>query len=372
MSGLRVIVVGGGVMGLSTGCALARRGADVTVLERFAVAHERGSSHGLSRAIRHEYGTQDIYTDMVARSLPMWQDLQRTAGRTLYTETGVLTLGNEHDGHTLTGYETMRSRGLPVEMLTPDECRTRFPQFAPDAYSVATYNPRGGMLHASECLHALAERLQAEGGHLREGVAVERIEPAPGGLRVLLAGGHTVTVDRVVVTAGPWVHDVLPDLRLPVRATHQQVLYLGGLAPERFGAGVFPTFLASMEYYGFPLQGPGWFKVASHVFGPTQDPNEPQRVNPAETQRVRDWVASTIPEAADAPLVATDLCMYDLKPDEDFILDHHPAEPRIIIGSGFSGHGFKFGPLIGELLAALACDEPPAIPLDHFQLARLP
>jgi monomeric sarcosine oxidase len=371
MAELRVVVIGGGVMGLATGCALASRGAQVVVLERYTVAHERGSSHGLSRAIRHEYGPLAVYTDMVARSLVMWEDLQRTTEGTLYTETGILTLGHEHDGHTLPGYEVIRERGLPVELLSPDACRRRFPQFSPDAYTVATYNSRGGMLHASACLHALADRLRATGGQLRESATVERIEPAAGGVRVTLAGGETLSADRVVVTVGPWIQDILPELRLPIRATHQQVLYLGGLPPERFGVGAFPTFLASMEYYGFPLQGPGWLKVASHVFGPTQDPNEPQKVDPEETQRVRDWVRHTIPEAGDAPLVATDLCMYDLVADEDFILDRHPADPRIVIGSGFSGHGFKFGPLIGELLAALVCDEEPAFPLTQFQMSRV-
>jgi glycine/D-amino acid oxidase-like deaminating enzyme len=93
-------------------------------------------------------------------------------------------------------------------------------------------------------------------------------------------------------------------------------------------------------------------------------------VDSAETERVREWLRRTIPEAGDAPLAATDLCMYDLVDDEDFILDHHPADPRIVVGSGFSGHGFKFGPLIGDLLAALACDEEPAVPLSRFMLAR--
>ena len=371
MAAIRVVVVGGGVMGLGTACALVRRGASVTVLESFAVAHERGSSHGLTRAIRHEYGPHGIYTDMVARSFDLWNDLQSGATQTLYTETGVLTLGHEDDGHTLPGYEVMRERGLPVELLTPAECKRRFPQFSPEHYAVATFNPRGGMLHASDCLHALADRLRSEGGTLREHAAVRAIDPEPEGIHVTIENGETLVADRVVVTVGPWIHDLLPDLRLPVRPTHQQVLYLGGLPSDRFGVGAFPTFLASMEYYGFPLQGSGWLKVASHVFGPTQNPNEPQRVNADEVRRVRDWVARTIPEAAEAPLAATDLCMYDLVADEDFILDRHPADQRIVIGSGFSGHGFKFGPLIGELLAALTLGDEPVFPLDRFSLSRL-
>ncbi|HEX9411957.1 MAG TPA: N-methyl-L-tryptophan oxidase [Ktedonobacterales bacterium] len=370
MASASVIVVGGGVMGLATGCALAAQGASVAVLERFTVAHEAGSSHGLTRAIRHEYGAAAIYTEMVARSLVMWRALEQETGRTLYTETGILTLGWEHDGHTLPGLETMRAAGLPVEQLTTAECARRFPQFVVSDYDAVTYNPRGGMMHASECLLALVERLRALGGVLRERMAVERIEASGAQVRVRLASGEALAADRVVVAVGPWIHDVLPELRLPVRPTHQQVIYLGGLPPARFGVGAFPVFLAGMDFYGFPLQGSGWLKVATHAFGATHDPNVPQVVDPDEVDRVREWVRHTIPEAGDAPVVATDTCMYDLVADEDFILDRHPDHPNVIVASGFSGHGFKFGVLIGELLAALTLDSEPQLPLDRFALAR--
>jgi monomeric sarcosine oxidase len=368
------MVIGGGVMGLATGCALAARGADTTVLERFSVAHARGSSHGLTRAIRHEYGPTAIYTDMVARSLPLWDDLARESGRPLYVETGVLTLGQADDGHTLPGLETMRAAGLPAERLTPAECARRFPQFTPAEFDAITYNPTGGMLRASECLLALAARLRARGGTLREGAHVTAVEDTPGGVSIRLADGETIATDRAIVTVGPWIGDVLPDLALPLRVTHQQVIYLAGLPPERFGVGVFPVFLAGMDDYGFPLQGhdhrQDWLKVASHRFGATHDPNQPQEIDPDEIERVRAFLRRVIPEAADAPLAGTDVCMYDLVSDEDFILDRLPDRPRIVLGSGFSGHGFKFGILIGGLLAALALDQEPSVPLDTFRLAR--
>ncbi len=372
MAKLSVLVVGGGVMGMATGCALAAHGADVTVLERFTLAHEWASSHGLSRAIRHEYGPLEIYTRMVARSLILWDELAHETGRHLYTETGVLTLGQPDDGHTVPGYDVMRSVGLPVERLSPQECHQRFPQFRPDGFGAITYNPIGGMLYATECLLALADRLRARGGVLREGVHVTRVKPAAEGARVILADGSVLTADRVVVTAGPWVHDVLPDLSLPVRATRQQISYFEGLSPDEFAIGKFPVFLAGMHYYGFPLHGHGWFKAASHQLGATVDPNKPYTPDEDELEAVRAFLRDVIPSAANARLATFDHCMYDLTPDEDFILDKHPGTGNIVIGSGFSGHGFKFGILVGELLAALAVGEPTQFSLDRFRLDRFP
>lgn len=365
-----VIVVGGGVVGLATGCALAGQGASVTVLERFTVGHEWASSHGLTRAIRHEYGAAAIYTEMVARSLELWDELARETGRTLYAETGVLTLGQPDDGHTLPGYEVMRSYGLPVARLTPQECDVRFPQFRAEEYGAITYNPHGGMLYASECLRALAARLAARGGTLREGVTVARVEPLGNGGRVWLEDGGAVDADRVVVAAGPWVHDVLPDVRLPVRATRQQVVYLSGLSPDLFSIGRFPVFLVGMHHYGFPLQGEGWFKVGSHRFGETVEPSAGYPVDDDEVGEVRAFLRRMLPAAADGELALVDRCMYDVTPDEDFILDTHPGGDGVIVASGFSGHGFKFGVLLGELIAALTLGVTPPLPLDRFRLAR--
>ncbi|MDE3230297.1 MAG: N-methyl-L-tryptophan oxidase [Chloroflexota bacterium] len=383
MAGLKVIVVGGGVMGLAAGCALAGHGADVTVLERYTVGHAWASSHGLSRAIRHEYGPHPIYTQMVARSLTLWDELARETGRRLYAETGVLTLGQEDDDQTLAGLDVMRAEGLPAERLTQAECVARFPQFRPDDYSAIIWNPRGGMLYASECLAALAERLAARGGRLREGARVTRVEQAGAGARVTrveqagagarvtLADGETLTADRVVVTAGPWLADALAGLwQPPIRATRQQVCYFSGADPAAFGVGAFPVFLAEMTCYGFPLQGSGWLKVASHVIGASVDPDAGYVPDDAEIAFVRDFLRRVIPGAAGLELASVDRCMYDMSPDEDFILDHLPGANAVILGAGFSGHGFKFGVLIGELLAALALDQPPEFSLERFRASR--
>jgi monomeric sarcosine oxidase len=357
-------------MGLGAGAALAEAGANVTVLERYHVAHDWASSHGLSRAIRHEYGPAALYTAMVARSLVLWNELARETIRSLYTETGVLTLGQPDDGHTLPGLEVMRSEGLPVERLTVDECERRFPQVRAAGFDALTWNPRGGMLRATECCLALADRLRARGGTLREGAQVTRVEPSGDGGQVWLASDETLTADRVVVAAGPWIADVLPDFHIPVRITRQQVCYFGGLDQETFGVGRFPVFLAGMNHYGFPMHGPGWLKVGLHHFGATADPNRGYEPDSDEVEATRAFLRAVIPGAAQAELAGVDRCMYDVTADEDFILDYHPGGRGVLIASGFSGHGFKFGVLVGRLLCALALDTEPEFPLERFRLNR--
>ena len=367
---LSALVVGGGVMGLATASALAGRGAQVRVLERFSIAHDWASSHGFSRALRHEYGAAAHYTAMVARSLTLWRALAHETGRDLYTETGILTLGRPEDGYTLPGYATMQAAGLPVSRLTHEECHARFPQFQVEEYGAITYNAVGGILQATACVQALAQQLRARGGTLQEGVRVTRVDPEGDGGRVMLEDGATLRADRVIVTAGAWVHDVLPDLWLSVRPIRGQVCYFEGLPAEAFGVGTFPTFLAGVEAYGFPLHGPGWFKVGADSPGVDAGPNVPYPPDQGEIDALRRFLRRVIPAAADANLALVERCMHDVTPDDDFILDHHPGGRGVVIGSGFSGHGFKFGPLVGELLAALTCDESPEFPLDRFIMSR--
>jgi monomeric sarcosine oxidase len=357
-------------MGLGAAAALAEAGASVTVLERYHVAHDWASSHGLSRAIRHEYGPLALYTAMVARSLVLWDELARETVRRLYIETGVLTLGKPDDGHTLPGLEVMRALGLPAERLSSDECEERFPQFRAANFGAITWNPRGGMLRATECCLALADRIHSHGGIIREGAQVVRVEPLGIGGRVWLASGDTLTADRVVVAAGPWIADVLPDLPIPVRVSRQQVCYFGGLDEATFGVGRFPIFLSGMNHYGFPMHGPGWLKVGLHDFGATVDPNQGYEPDMGEVDAAREFLRAVIPGAARAELAGVDRCMYDTTTDEDFILDYHPGGSGVVIASGFSGHGFKFGVLIGRLLCALSLDTEPEFPLERFRLGR--
>jgi len=342
------------------------------VLERYALCHALSSSRGPSKAIRHEYGDDELYTRMVARSLRLWQELATITGQELYVQTGVLTLGHVDDGYTLPSLKTMRSLGLPVSRLSIDRCSTLFPQFMCDDYDAITYNEVGGFLTASKCVVALAGRLLKLGGKLRESSLVAALDlngPRPA---VRLNGGGVLAADRLVVAAGPWVQDLVGDLQLPVTPTRQQVTYISGVPASAFGPDKFPVFLIDRRYYGFPIHDSAWFKVASHRAGETADPNSPYPVDDSDADDCLSFLRRTIPIASLGKVAAVDRCMYDMTPDEDFILDRHPASDRVVIATGFSGHGFKFGPLLGRLIAALMLSEETEFPLDRFRMDRFP
>ncbi len=384
----RIAIVGGGIVGLSAAYALLIQGFQhVTVLEQEHVDHARSTSHGASRLLRFEYGAQTLYSEMVRLSLAHWKRLERITRQSLYTRTGLLVLGTEDDCFTRSSYATMRKLGLPAEQLSALRCQQRFPQFATEPYSTLTYNTEAGILHASTCLRTLKGRILDLGGNIYESCRVSRVSHEAPNRPIRLSCGNSwgsrdcrddkdsneIMADRVVLATGPWVHRLLAELHLPIRMTRQYLLYFSGLPLSLFGINAFPAFITS-DIYGLPMHqiytGQYWLKAASHTFGSIIDPDDihapDERIISHTARRLREL----IPALQQARLVHVDSCMYDVSPDEDFILDHFPDDPRIVFATGLSGHGFKFGPLLGEILSSLLYDAAPPVPLERFQLAR--
>ncbi len=373
----RVVIVGAGIVGLSTAYALLSQGNwQVTVLEQEVVDHRRATSHGVSRLLRFEYGDDAFYSEMVRLSLKRWKALEQRGKRRVYTRTGVLVLGRMDDGYTRPAYRHVRALGLQSEQLSRQQCRLLFPQFATENYDLMTYNQEAGILHASTCLQILKALITDLGGTICEGCRVKRMvhDDRSRPVRLFSQSGGEFAAERVALATGPWVHKLLRDLRLPVRLTRQYLLYFAGLPYSLFGVGTFPAFISS-DLYGFPMhstdnKGPYWLKAASHSFGSPIDPDE---IAPPEEQviaRVARKLRVLLPALQQAELAQVDSCMYDVTPDEDFILDRLPDDPRIVFATGLSGHGFKFGPLLGELLSSMLCETQPAVSLERFQLAR--
>jgi len=374
----KIVIVGAGIVGLSTAYALLKQGMkQVTILEQAVVDHRRSTSHGLSRLLRFEYGSQKCYTQMVQLSLNRWESLERASRRTLYTPTGLLMLGNEHDNFTRASYHVLRESGFPVKSLSRQECITQFPQFNTQPYDLFTYNAKGGILHASTCLNTLKEMILEMGGTIHEHQRVTRIahDSQHYPMRIHLSAGDTVTADRIVLSTGPWVHHLLGEQRLPIRLTRQYVLYFANLPTSSFKLHTFPAFMAD-DLYGMPIHstcnghGPHWLKGTSHTFGKLVDPDEIPHVDEQVIAQIARKLRILLPTLEQAELAHIDSCIYDVSPDEDFILDYLPEDSRIVFATGLTGHGFKFGPLLGELLSSLVRETRPPIALDRFQMAR--
>ncbi|GAC1566089.1 MAG: N-methyl-L-tryptophan oxidase [Ktedonobacteraceae bacterium] len=323
--------------------------------------------------MRFEYGTDQFYTGMVQLSLERWKLLEKAVKRTLYTPTGVLVLGSREDRYIRSSYGVLREKGLPIQYLGEGQCNKRFPQLATRGYDAITYNAEGGILHASACLQTLRDLVLDMGGEIVEASRVTRILHSDWRYPVQLSlnSGQVLSAERVVIAAGPWVHRLLPEVELPVRMTRQYLLYFAGLPAANYEAGVFPAFIAG-NLYGFPIHRGcnGWVKAASHDFGRTVSPDDRTPPDQALIDHVRNQLSALLPALRDAPLARIDSCMYDVSPDEHFILDQLPGDTRVIVATGLSGHGFKFGLLLGELLSSMLCDTEPVVPLERFRLSR--
>ena len=369
-----IVIVGAGIVGLSTAYSLLNRGIrNVTILEQEVVDHTRSSSHGFSRLLRFEYGPDAFYSNMVKLSLKRWKNLEQVVGRTLYTPTGLLMLGHNDDTITQSSYQIVRGLGLPVEQLSKRACRLRFPQFNTQRYNLYIYNKEAGILHASTCLQTLRDLILDLGGEIYESCRVTRMtNDSP--LRPILlhlSSGHEIVADRVVLATGSWIHRLLAHLHLPVRMTRQYLLYFSGLPVSTYGTGAFPSFMAG-DIYGFPIhQGcNGWVKATSHAFGTPTDPDHVTPQDELDIATISTQIRELLPELKHAQIARVDSCMYDVTPDEDFILDRLPSDPRVIFATGLSGHGFKFGLLLGEILNSLVCKTEPPVPSGRFHLSR--
>ena len=373
-----IVIVGAGIVGLSTAYALLKQGMhSVTVLEQESVDHLRSTSHGISRLLRFEYGERLFYTQLVQRALAQWRTLEHISRRTLYSPTGLLVLGNEDDDFTRSSYAVLRELGLPTTRLSQQQCKQRFPQFVTTDYDMYTYNMQGGVLHASTCLRTLRDLILDLGGEICEGSRVKQVEygNAHRPVRITLHSGEIYNADRVVLAVGPWIHHLIESLQLPVRMTRQYLLYFANLPLSSFGADAFPPFLAD-ELYGFPIhstltgKGPSLFKAASHNFGIPVEPEENTPIEELLISQVVKRLRDLLPALRQAPLVQVDSCMYDVSLDENFILDTLADDSRVIFATGLSGHGFKFGLVLGEILSSMVQDREPPVATDSFKLSR--
>jgi monomeric sarcosine oxidase len=360
-------------MGMSTAYSLLKRGMRrVVVLERHTVAHDRAASTDWSKAIRYEYADNLLYSRMVGRSISLWRDLETQTGQDLYANCGVACWGRGDIDlvHARRSFLTVSEMGIPIREVSPDELCRIYPQFAKADISYATVNTEGGFLRATDCVLATAKMVRSLGGTIRESSVVTGMEVGDGGVTLQQEDGSTIHAGRAVLTPGAWGSTLFPQLGLPLQLTANriQVVYMEGLGQE-FAPGPFPVYLnLDHDFYGFPLDAQGLLKTSLHLSGPVIDPTEVQIPDPAFEETILNFLRTYIPRAALGTLRMSRMCMYSMTPNEDFILDRFPGASNVVLGAGFSGHGFKFGPLIGELVADLLLNNEPEFPLDRFSI----
>ena len=362
---LDVIVLGLGGMGSAAACHLANRGHRVLGLEQFTSPHDRGSSHGQTRVIRQAYFESPAYVPLLFRAYELWRELERAWSRSLFNLCGGLMLGPPGsrvvEGSTRSAVE----HGLPYQLLDAGEIRRRFPPIHPPPGTVALFEQNAGYIFPEASVKAHLDCARELGAKLQFEEAVLDWEAASGGTRVRVRTSRgQYEAQRLVITAGPWAGQIMFGLRLPLEI-ERAVLYWfephGGIEP--FLPERFPIFISESEDgllpYGIPAVGGagGGVKVSFyHAPDPAviETPASIQRsVTEEETERMHQHIERLIP-ALRGPLVRSTVCMYTNTPDKNFLIDLHPAFPQVSIAAGFSGHGFKFCSVVGEILADLA------------------
>jgi sarcosine oxidase len=371
-----VIVIGLGGMGSAAAYHLASRGQRVLGLEKFTPAHALGSSHGGSRIIRQSYFEDPAYVPLLLRAYELWEQLARDSDREVYRLTGGLFIGPP-DCLTVAGsLRASRQWDLPHELLDGRDIAARFPNFTPAAGDVALYEEKAGFARPEMTVQAHIDLAQLAGATLNFGEPVlEWSETPRGGVRVTTERG-SYTAGQLVICPGAWAPQLLAEFGIPI-TIERQVLYwldpVGGTAPFVDHPIFIDENAHGDQIYGFPaIDGPqGGVKVAFFRRGIVCTPETIDRiVHPQEIAEMRRRVAELLP-ALDGQCVHTATCMYSNTPDEHFVIARHPDSVNVTVACGFSGHGFKFVPVVGEILADLAIDGVTGQPISLFDPKRL-
>ena len=376
MPGYDVAIIGLGAMGSFTALELARRGASVIGFDRFSPPHEQGSHGGETRAFRTIYTEHPDYVPLMKRALELWERLAAEARPELLTWTGVLSLG-EPTSPLIEGVQQSADvHGLPVQVLSADEVRSRFPALNPPENFAGLLDDRAGLIDVSAALGCALQAARRLGAELRLDREVQEWSVEGGEVRISTRG-ERIRADRLVVTAGAWSGAILRALKLPLLVRRQVLTWFRPHRPEWFRPGAAPIFVfAPGGFYGFPEIGGAGVKIAYHEKGDPL-PAFPVQVPPlseADLAPLVQDIARFVPGLLDpdrSPLdqmMAAKTCLYTMTPDGHFIIDRHPRYEQVLFGAGFSGHGFKFAPVMGEVLADLALEGKTERPVDFLRL----
>ena len=368
-----IAVIGAGAFGGWTALYLLRSGARVTLLDSWGPGNSRASSGGETRIIRGAYGPEKHYTKLAARALDLWKLYEAQWKRKFFFPIGVLWMAEGDDSFEQTSLPFLKEAGIPFEQITVKELEHRWPQISFENVESGIFEPQSGYLLARASTQAVVERFEAEGGEYRQATIAPHDLENGQWEALTLSDSSTIAADQFVFACGPWLGKLFPRTVGPhFVATKQDILFFGTPAGDpRYNEGNIPVWGDHSDsfMYGIPgNQGRG-FKLADDTRGPDFDPTTGERMISAEgLAKARRYLAYRFPGMKDAPLLESRVCQYENTADNNFIIDRHPTKENVWIVGGGSGHGFKHGPALGEMVARLVLQEETAE--SQYRLAR--
>jgi sarcosine oxidase len=373
-----IVVVGAGAFGGWTALNLLERGARVTLLDAWGPGNSRSSSGGETRVMRGTYGPDQPYTEMAAQALKLWAKYERKWKQQFLHRSGVLWMASNRDDAFERGSVVMlRAAKIKYQELSPAQMRKRWPQINYKGIEWGIFEPECGYLDARTSCTAVVQALERAEGEYRQNAVAHSHQPFPENQRgILLSDGSFLAADFYVFACGPWMGTLFSTrLGSLIRATKQDVFFFGTGSRDsiNFSEAHLPVWADhhGKFLYGIPGNGRRGFKIADDTRGPGFDPTNGERVvNPQTLKEIREYVAFRFPALKNAPLLETRVCQYEQTPDSHFIIDRLPGHENVWLLGGGSGHGFKHGPAIGEMMAELILKdrEPTAIwRLDRFK-----
>ena len=357
VAGQRILIVGGGIMGVTAALELRRRQANVTLIDPGPLPHPEASSTDISKMVRMDYGSDELYTEWMEEVFPRWREWNVRWGEALYHEDGFVIMTRAEmrpGGFEYESYRLLRERGYRPERLDSKALAARFPAWNAVNYVDGYYNPLAGWAESGRVLARLIDEARAAGVEMREGAAMAQLLTDDKRVHgVLLTDGQRLTGDAVIVAAGAWTPMLLPHLQERMWVVGQPVLHFRPVEAAPFAMPRFTGFAADISntgWYGLPFHE-GVVKIANHGEGRRLDPRGPKEVGSGEEARFREFLRETFPALAEAPCVRQRLCLYCDTWDGHFWIDHDREYPGLLVATGGSGHAFKFAPLLGGLIA---------------------
>jgi sarcosine oxidase len=374
-----VIVIGVGSMGSAACAFLSERGFRVLGLEQFDIVHEKGSHTGQSRIIRKAYFEHPDYVPLLERSYENWSKLESNTNEKVYHKTGILYFGAP-GSETISGIKSAAFLyDIPLERLSVEECRERHPAFRSPANFEIFFEAEAGFITPENSIRLYSELATARGAVIKTNEAVTEWTQHAGGVHVKTEKGE-YSADKLVVTAGSWTSKILPGFRSTLTVRKQILAWVKPPNEMQFSAEKFPCWFVEDPtfgiFYGFPLsqdyelEGPRGLKIALHSPGTVTDPDA-ERIKPdSSPQEIFHALRNYIPGAG-TTILDIKQCLYTYSPDANFIIDLLPGtDKRVVFACGFSGHGFKFVPVVGEILADLAIEGRTKLPIEFLRLNR--